>query len=113
MAKLTPEEKEQIVKKYLPGYKLVRDVEADDRSPDDQPAKGADAGTPDFRALKQKYFGTTGDVADSVAADASPNDDDDDEIVQVEPERRASPLDRGSRAKSIVISGEKVKGSQG
>ncbi|HZJ47363.1 MAG TPA: hypothetical protein VFD63_26530 [Pyrinomonadaceae bacterium] len=108
MAKLSPEEKEAIVKKYLPGYKIVSQAEQDTTAIAD---REVDAGTPDFEALKEKYFGSSGEGADAVAADAGSEDDD--EIVQVEPESRADPLDRGSRAKSIVISGNEIKGSQG
>jgi hypothetical protein len=108
MAKLSPEEKEAIVKKYLPGYKIVSQAEQDTTAIAD---REVDAGTPDLEALKEKYFGNSGEGADAVAADAGL--DDDDEIVQVEPESRADPLDRGSRAKSIVISGNEIKGSQG
>jgi len=111
MAKLTPEEKERIVKRYMPGYKVVPQSE-ESRSPDSRSAERADAGTPDLEVLKRKYFGAGAESADSEVADSPPNNDDD-EIVQVEPERRADALDRGSRAKSIVISGDKIKGSQG
>jgi hypothetical protein len=111
MAKLTPEEKEEIVKRYLPGYKLVPQSE-ESRSPDSTPAERADAGTPDLDVLKRKYFGAGAEIADSAEADSAASDDDD-EIVQVEPEQRRDALDRGSRAKSIVISGDKIKGSQG
>jgi hypothetical protein len=110
MAKLSREQKERIVKKYLPGYKIVSEAEEASTSMDDTSGKEADAGTPDLEALKRKYFGDTGAVSDAVAADSA---NDDDEIVQVEPEKRSNALDRGSRAKSIVISGNEIKGSQG
>jgi hypothetical protein len=108
MAKLSPEQKERIVKKYLPGYKIVS--QAEEEATEDSSYKQVDAGTPDLEALKQKYFGETGAAPDAVVADAA---DDDDEIIQVEPEKRSNALDRGSRAKSIVISGNEIKGSQG
>ena len=108
MAKLSPEQKEAIVKKYLPGYKIVSKAEQDATA---NPDREVDAGTPDLEALKQKYFGNSVEGADAAAADE--DSDDGDEIVQVEPESRADPLDRGSRAKSIVISGNEIKGSQG
>ena len=111
MAKLSPEQKERIVKKYLPGYKIVSEAREGAGSTADTPERQVDAGTPDLEALKRKYFGDAGAVPDAVAADSAT--DDDDEIVQVEPENRSNPLDRGSRAKSIVISGNEVKGSQG
>jgi len=108
MAKLSDEEKERIVKKYLPGYKIVS--QAEEASTEDSSDKQVDAGTPDIEALKLKYFGQTGAAPDAVVADAA---DDEDEIIQVEPEKRSDALDRGSRAKSIVISGNEIKGSQG
>ena len=110
MAKLTQEEKEEIVKRYLPGYKIV--PKHDDTSSDNTPSEQVDAGTPDLEALKQKYFGTAPEITESMVADSASTDDDD-EIVQVEPERRSNPLDTSSRAKSIVISGNEIKGSQG
>ena len=110
MAKLSSEQKEKIVKKYLPGYKIVPEAREGGTLTDDNPDRTVDAGTPDLEALKRKYFGDTGAVPDAVADSAA---DDDDELVQVEPETRSDPLDRGSRAKSIVISGNEVKGSQG
>jgi len=108
MAKLSHEQKERIVKKYLPGYKVL--AEAEEGSTDENSSKDVDAGTPDLEALKRKYFGDAGAIPDAVAADSG---NDDDEIIQVEPEKRPDALDRGSRAKSIVISGNEIKGSQG
>jgi len=110
MAKLSHEQKERIVKKYLPGYKVVAEAEEGSTSTDEYSSKHVDAGTPDLEDLKRKYFGDAGAIPDAVAADSG---NDDDEIIQVEPEKRPDALDRGSRAKSIVISGNEIKGSQG
>jgi len=41
------------------------------------------------------------------------DEDDEDEIVAVEPENKSDPLDRGGRAKSVIISNGEVTGSQG
>lgn len=122
MTKLSNEETNKIVKRDLPGYKLVEKVgpESDDGQPGYDSAKSKpDIGTPDFRELRHKYFGTTEEPAFESDArlgkpDGNPGDtSSEDELVQVTPENSADPLDRGSRPKSIVISNGEVKGSQG
>jgi hypothetical protein len=125
MAKLSKEEKEKIIKRDLPGYKLVEEAREDSPrsvlgydSIDVKP----EAGTPDFRELRRKYFGADEDStnegrtfggAHEGASDNPGDESDDDEIVKVEPENRPDALDRGGRAKSVVISRGEVKGSQG
>lgn len=115
MAKLSTEEKDRIIKRDLPGYKIV------EQSTEDSADEGLaylkpqpDAGTPDFRELRRKYFGLVDEWAngpDSSASDAAVSDND--EIVTVEPENKSDALDRGGRAKSVVISNGEVTGSQG
>lgn len=116
MAKLSQEEKDAIIKRDLPGYKALNTTNSGegDANEDTRVNMQPDAGTPDFEALRRKYFGESADSGADAEAHAAPdNPGEDDELVQVEPENRSSPLDRGSRAKSVVISGGKVKGSQG
>lgn len=115
MGKLSTEEKSRIIKRDLPGYKIV------EQSPEESADEGSEylkpqpeAGTPDFRELRRKYFGLVDEWAngpDSSASDAAESGDD--EIVTVEPENRSDPLDRGGRAKAVVISNGEVTGSQG
>lgn len=122
MTKLSHKEKKRIIERDLPGYKLVEQVShgsTEDLLGSETLKPKAEAGTPDFRALRRKYFGTTEES--EFESDAGPgegrgnpgNDSNDDEIVQVAPETSADPLDRGARPKSIVISKGEVKGSQG
>jgi hypothetical protein len=122
MTKLSHEEKKRIIKRALPGYKLVEQAKrgsSEDLLERETRRPKPDVGTPDFRELRRKYFGTTEDS--EYESDAGPreaggnpgNDSDDDEIVQVAPENSADPLDRGARPKSVVISKGEVKGSQG
>lgn len=114
MGKLSIEEKDRIIKRDLPGYRIV---EQSTENPADWAGplkKEAEAGTPDFRELRRKYFGATDDLAngpDTSASDAAASDED--EIVTVEPENRSDALDRGGRAKAVIISEGEVKGSQG
>ena len=115
MGKLSIEEKGRIIKRDLPGYKIVeqsRENAADEGL--DNAKSEPEAGTPDYRDLRRKYFGLVDELAngpDTATTDAAGNNDD--EIVTVEPENRADALDRGGRAKSIVIANGEVKGSQG
>jgi hypothetical protein len=115
MAKLSAEDKARIIKRDLPGYKIVEEVHDDASDEGSERIKPRpDAGTPDFRELRRKYFGQDEDWAngpDSSASDAAPSDDD--EIVRVELENKSDALDRGGRAKSVVISKGEVTGSQG
>lgn len=118
MGKLSMADKERIIKRDLPGYKIV---EQSDEDAADEAAESLkqppEAGTPDIRALRRKYFGLVDEWAngpDTGASDAAVSDEDDeDEIVAVEPENKSDPLDRGGRAKSVIISNGKVTGSQG
>jgi hypothetical protein len=115
MAKLSTEEKDRIIKRDLPGYKIVEQAPeeaADEGLEHLKPQPEAD--TPDFRELRRKYFGLVDEWAngpDSSAPDAPVSDDD--EIVTVEPENKSDAFDRGGRAKSVVISNGEVTGSQG
>lgn len=119
MTKLSNEEKERIIKRDLPGFKLVEQSteSAGEGSGHDAVKAPPDAGTPDFRELRRKYFGESAnesDAADAYKGTGNPGDEsNDDEIVQVAPENTSDVLDRGSRAKSVVISRGEIKGSQG
>jgi hypothetical protein len=115
MGKLSMEEKARIIRRDLPGYRIV-EQSAEDSA--DQAVESVrrppEAGTPDIRELRRKYFGLVDEFAngpETVESDAAP--DDDDEIVTVEPENKADAFDRGGRAKSVVISNGEVTGSQG
>jgi hypothetical protein len=118
MGKLSTAEKEQIIKRDLPGYRIV---EQSDEDPADEAVESLkqppEAGTPDIRELRRKYFGLVDEWAngpDNSASDAAVSDEsDEDEIVAVEPEKKSDPLDRGGRAKSVIISNGEVTGSQG
>ena len=113
--KLSTDEKDRIIKRDLPGYKVV------DQEPLDSADEGAEylkpepeADTPDFRELRKKYFGLADEWSngpDASAADAPVSGED--EIVTVEPENKTDALDRGGRAKSVIISNGEVTGSQG
>jgi hypothetical protein len=115
MSKLSLAEKDRIIKRDLPGYKIVEQSSEDASDEAAEYLKPQpEAGTPDFRELRRKYFGLVDEWAngpDSSASDAAVSDDD--EIVTVEPENKADALDRGGRAKSVVISNGEVTGSQG
>jgi hypothetical protein len=122
MTKLSHEEKNRIIKRDLPGFKLVEQVSdesTEDRPDYDSDKSKPDVGTPDFRELRRKYFGTTEEPAfesDARLGKPGSNPDDtsnEDELVQVTPENSADPLDRGARPKSVVISNGEIKGSQG
>jgi hypothetical protein len=112
MGKLSQKDKEEIIKRDLPGYRIVysetsktADSAAEAEHPD------ADAGTPDIQELRRKYFGVADEFSNGPASDSATTSDD--ELVQVELENKPDELDRGSRVKSVLISGGEVKGSQG
>src|SRR5262245_53899812 len=120
MAKLTKEEMKDIVQRELPGYKLVE--KGTQESADAHTTSGqVEDGTPAVKALRRKYFGAEEDAfspasdSQDAGADQPANNPDDDTIVNIERENRPDPLDRGTRAKAVVISGEKKRiiGSQG
>jgi hypothetical protein len=113
MGKLSWEQKEEIIKRDLPGYRIV--PPASEESADVSSAglqSKPEAGTPEIRELRRKYFGIADELSNGpdTAADAVA---DEDELVRVELENKPDDLDRGSRVKSVVISGGEVKGSQG
>jgi hypothetical protein len=125
MAKLGREDRDRIIKRDLPGYRVVeqRQSEADESADTTTAPVRPEAGTPDVAELRRKYFGSSDSAADSVSTGHNPGsnpgsnpggfEEDEDEIVRVTPESVADPLDRGGRAKSVIISREGVKGSQG
>jgi len=127
MAELPDDEKEAIIKRDLPGYKL-RESAGAPRAAAAADTRGIkpEAGTPDIDELRKKYFGDDDSDASDSSETAGRNlragisrgvstSDNDDEIVTVEPENRVDAWDRGSRPKSVVISSSKKKiiGSQG
>lgn len=121
MAKLGKEDRDRIIKRDLPGYRVVeqRKSEADESADTATAPVRPEAGTPDVAELRRKYFGSSDSAADSVSTGHNPGsnpggyEEDEDEIVRVTPESVADPLDRGARAKSVIISRRGVKGSQG
>lgn len=115
MAKLSAEEKERIIKRDLPGYKIVENSPVDSADEAfDYVQPEAEADTPDIRALRRKYFGIADELANGPTSGAADSVGlTDDEIVTVEPENKSDVLDRGGRAKSVVISNGEVTGSQG
>jgi hypothetical protein len=132
MSKLSAEEIESIVSNDLPDYKLKEDSleGASDAASRDSIRttimEQVEANTPDLDALKAKYLGEDSFAADSaggLSADEDPDtrafaaaeDEPEDEIVAVVPKTSSHPLDRGARAKAVIISGEnkKVIGQQG
>jgi hypothetical protein len=114
MAKLSAEEKHRIIKRDLPGYKIVEQSpeEAEDEARE-YLKPPPEAGTPDFRELRRKYFGVSDELANGPDSGATDTAVGEDEIVNVEPENKSDALDRGGRAKSVVISNGEVIGSQG
>ena len=115
MARLSKRALDDIVKRDLPGYKIVSrgtDPDAAGR-PIEADQVGADIDT-----LRKKYLegdagaaGANPEAADE--ADAGPNTDD--EIVVVQPERPGNAFDHAARPKTVVVSGRegRVIGSQG
>jgi hypothetical protein len=115
MARISKRELEQIVKRDLPGYKLLsRGGEADAAGS----AAAPDEVSPDIDALRRKYLGdeaapdAAGDAPDR-GEDAAPNTDD--EIISVQPDKPGDPFDQGARPKKVVVSGKskRIIGSQG
>ena len=112
MGKLSLQEKEEIIKRDLPGYRIVTPPEYDARDSDETAKPEAEAITPEIRQLRRKYFGIADELSNGpTTADSAPETED--ELVQVELENKPDELDRGSRVKSVVISNGEVKGSQG
>jgi hypothetical protein len=117
MSKLSMDEKDRIIKRDLPGYKIVEESSGEDAGGSVEQSKPQpEASTPTIKELRRKYFGSADEWrnhADSNPSESSGNSNDDDEIVVVQPENKADALDRGWRAKSVVISNGEVTGSQG
>lgn len=124
MANLGTEELARIVRRDVPGYRLATPEKtlADSRTGNEV---APDAVSPDLDTLYQKYFGV-GLASDEVAGYADSTisepgriertlDADKERIVTIEPEHPRDLLDRGSRAKTVVVSTEKkrVIGFQG
>jgi hypothetical protein len=113
MGKLTMDEKDRIIKRDMPGYQIVENpAEETESDALEQSKPQPEAVTPNIKELRRKYFGVADEWTngpDTNAADAGG----DDEIVVVQPENKADALDRGGRAKSVVISNGEVTGMQG
>jgi hypothetical protein len=109
------DEKKRIIERDLPGYRIVeQSSENADSDAGEKSKPQPEASTPNIKELRRKYFGLADEWlnnSDTRASDDAGNDDD--EIVPVEPENKADPLDRGGRAKSVVISNGEITGSQG
>jgi len=113
MSKLSQKEKEEIVKRDLPGYRVVYSETSKPADATAEEHPEADAGTPDIQELRRKYFGIADEFSNGPAVPSDSAATPDDELVQVELENKPDELDRGSRVKSVLISGGEVKGSQG
>jgi len=115
MAKLSRKDLEKVVEKEAPGYEIAGSGSASDAAGDAAPS--ADEATPDLEQMQRKYGGddASGSASDGPAAAKSTKPlNDDDTIVALEPKDPADPWERGSRAKSIVVSNTgKVIGRQG
>jgi hypothetical protein len=114
MAKLTRKQLDEVVKKEAPGYRIAGSGNASDAAGDAAPS--ADDATPELDRMQEKYRHNPGTeaVADAGAKSSTKPLHDDDQIVALEPDNPADPWERGSRAKSIVVSGDgKVIGRQG
>lgn len=115
MGKLSKDEKDQIIKRDIPGYRIVENSSEEVASDAlEQSKPQPEAATPNIKELRRKYFGLADEWANG--PDTNPSDaggDDDDEIVVVQPENKSDALDRGGRAKAVVISNGEVTGMQG
>lgn len=102
----------QIVEAEMPNCRVVDEAETQDALHFSK----AEATTPNLDALKRKYLGSDDASSDSVEpeADALGGENDDTEIVHVEP-KNASARDRRARAKAVVVSKSqgKIIGTQG
>jgi hypothetical protein len=129
MTKLPRKRLEEIIRKNIPGARLV------ERAPDADPRSlraAPEADSPELDALRRKYLGDSGAGSSSDSAEVSPSEpappsdtagdeegatdeDYEDEIVSYAPESPVDPLDRGARPNTVVISGkdEKIIGRQG
>lgn len=129
MSRMTDEEINDIIERELPGYRMSRsklDTGEQDAMPSVARAK-SDASTPALEKVRAKYLGKREGKSRSARSTKSrrsrsaPRDEvnpdlvaDDDVIVAVEPSDR-DPLDRGARAKSVVVSAKekRIIGRQG
>ena len=115
MGKLSMDEKDRIIKRDIPGYRIVENPSEEAESDALEQSKAQpEAVTPSIKELRRKYFGLADEWAngpDSSASDAG--GDGEDEIVVVQPENKSDALDRGGRAKAVVISNGEVTGMQG
>lgn len=114
MGKLSMDEKVRIINRDLPGYRIIeQSAEEADSDALEQSKPQPEAGTPSIPELRRKYFGLADEWTNGPDTNASDAPGDDDEIVVVQPENKSDALDRGGRAKSVVISNGEVTGSQG
>jgi hypothetical protein len=116
MAKLPPEEIEQIVEKDMPGYTVEQAGPPDEApvSPED-----ADEVSPGIDEMRKRYGvepegsnpGHGNPAPDAVDAEEGA----DDQIVAVRPKKTKDPWDHDARPKSVVVSAKdrKIVGGQG
>lgn len=116
MARLKREEIEEIVERDLPGYKIVPESETEARPVRAEP----DEAGADIEALRRKYFGEEALASDSASvSDADEPEDSeenaDDALIAVQPEKATDPYDHTARPKTVVVSGKdrRIIGSQG
>jgi hypothetical protein len=115
MAKMKKEEIEKIVRREMPGFHVASKTGSRNATDSARKRPAPDADTPDLKALRRKYLSGDSKRDTRQQTDARPVENDDDEIVAVEPDDAEDSLDRVSRSKAIVVSGAKKKivGKQG
>jgi len=122
MAKMKKEEIDKIIKRDMPGHRMVKKAKPQGGADARPSAVPTEAGTPDLQQLRQKYQKSTnphGVNAATRKSNYNPGDNnpasDDDEIVAVEPENPTDTWGRNLRRKTVVISGreKKIVGKQG
>jgi hypothetical protein len=139
MAKLSDQELEEIIRRELPGYRIVKGTVGDDAVAS---RVTADERTPDLAQLKEKLrgAGNPGPGPDEAEPNPGPDPDDpvvsdppdpggadaavdggagdetpEDTMVAIEPDVPPNPWDHGAKPKVVVISGKdrKILSSQG
>src|SRR5688572_6612420 len=137
MAKITKKQLQAQVDEKMPGYRVVEE----EKKGTDAPKRplNADATTPDLETLRRKYLGTgtdsvrqptsraarpprrgrlnitVGDTEDPNAGSDNPanSDDEDEEMVTLEPKSSSRDAGRAPARKVGITSGDKLKGAQG
>jgi hypothetical protein len=110
MSQLSDRDLQEIIEREMPGYKVVQ--RRDRAAADSGLQAEADEIGPEIEELRKKYLGE--DAVD--AADAREDQDDDEaEMVVVQPKEATDPFDPSSQPKTVVVSGKdrRIIGSQG